>query len=71
MFEWAADDSHIDENPWAGLNATAIPTPRDRVLTNEEWWKDWDATFEDNLGAYVKFSMMSAKRIDNVASTKW
>ncbi len=71
MFTWAVDESLIDENPWAGLKATAIATPRDRVLTNEEWQKVWDATFHDNLGAYFRFLMLSAQRKDNVASMKW
>ena len=71
MFSWAVDESLIDENPWAGLKATAVATPRDRVLTNEEWQKVWDATFKDNLGAYFRFLMLSAQRKDNVASMKW
>ena len=71
MFGWAVDESLIDENPWAGLKATAIATPRDRVLTRSEWQKVWIASFEDRLGPYFRFLMLSAQRKDNVASMRW
>lgn len=71
MFGWAVDESLIDENPWAGLKATAVATPRDRVLSKEEWGKVWAATFQDPLGAYFRFLMLSAQRKDNVASMRW
>lgn len=71
MFSWAVDESLIDENPWAGLKATAVAIPRDRVLNNEEWRKVWEATFQDTLGAYFRFLMLSAQRKDNVASMRW
>lgn len=71
MFGWAVDECLIDENPWAGLKATAIAPPRDRVLTATEWKKVWDATFQDKLGAYFRFLMLSAQRKDNVASMRW
>lgn len=71
MFAWAVDESLIDENPWAGLKATAIAPPRDRVLTLVEWKSIWHASFDDKLGPYFRFLMLSAQRKDNVASMRW
>lgn len=71
MFGWAVDESLIDTNPWSGLKATAVATPRDRVLSKKEWTKVWEATFQDTLGAYFRFLMLSAQRKGNVASMKW
>jgi len=71
MFSWAVDESLIDAHPWGGLKATAIATPCDRVLTNTEWQEVWEATFDDNLGAYFRFLMLSVQRKDNLASMQW
>jgi integrase len=71
MFSWAAEESLIDINPWAGLTAGAVAMPRDRVLINTEWQSLWNSSFEDTLGEYFRFLMLSVQRKSNVATMRW
>lgn len=73
MFSWAENEGLIPVNPWAGLKAGATSMPRDRILNTEEWSSVWDASFTEDypFGPFLRTLMLSAQRLDNVASIRW
>ena len=73
MFSWAENEGLIPVNPWAGLKAGATSMPRDRILNTEEWRSVWEASFTEDypFGPFLRTLMLSAQRLDNVASIRW
>lgn len=71
MFAWAEEEEHLDVNPWVTLKSKVVATPRDRVLSNDEWQSLWTACSHDRLGPFVRFLMLSAQRVGNVSSMRW
>jgi integrase len=71
MFKWAVDDALMLANPWANFTANVIAERRDRTLNEIEWQAVWDASFEDSMGEFFRFLMLSGQRKGNVSSMRW
>jgi site-specific recombinase XerD len=73
MFAWAADERIVAVSPWAALRARETAPTRERVLTDLEWTRLWEAADREPypFGPFVKALMLSAQRLSNVASMRW
>lgn len=73
MFAWAAEEQFLSLNPWAALRPKETATARDRVLSDQEWLRVWEAAQEVPypFGPFVQALMLSAQRLSNVAQMRW
>jgi len=73
MFRFAAGRGMIPANPWAGLHVPEAAPARDRVLSRDEWarlWQ-WSNTAGYVWGPFVAVLMLTAQRLNEVASMRW
>ncbi len=73
MFAWAADERYLDASPWATLRAKEVAPTRERVLSDNEWSKVWEAAKAEPypFGPFVQALMLSAQRLSSVAEMRW
>ena len=70
LFAWAVEHEVIPISPMAGLKAPAAEKSRDRILTDDELRRVWNAAGEINdsiYGAMVKVLILSGQRRGEVA----
>ena len=73
MLSWAASEGYVPANPWLGLRAGQAAPARDRVLTEPEWLRLWDAAHHTPypFGPWLQVLMLSGQRRSNVAQMTW
>ncbi len=73
MLRFAAGRGMIPGNPWAGLYLPEGASPRDRILSREEWlsvW-EWGQGAPYPWGPFLRVLMLSAQRLGEVAGMRW
>jgi integrase len=72
-FGWALRHRRVDVNPCAGVFRPRAPAARDRVLTNAEIVKLWNATAAVNgaFGAVLKLLLLTGCRLNEIAGLRW
>jgi integrase len=74
LFGWAVEQDIIPASPLAGLKAPAVEKSRDRVLTDLELRRVWNAAGETPdliYGAMVRFLILTGQRRGEVAGLEW
>jgi integrase len=72
LFGWAMREGLCEANPVIGTNdPTQGIESRDRVLTDVELVKVWNACREDDFGRIVKLLILTGCRRDEIGSLKW
>ena len=73
LFNWAVENDLIVNSPVAGLKAPHAETSRDRVLTDDELRRVWQAA--ERLGplngAVVRLLLLTGQRRNEVAHMQW
>ena len=73
LFNWAVENDLIVNSPVAGLKAPHAETSRDRVLTDDELRRVWQAAEGLGLlnGAVVRLLVLTGQRRNEVAHMQW
>ena len=73
MFGWAVERDILPTSPVVNVRAPGKETERDRVLTDEELKKVWEAAERKGgvSGAFLKTLILTAQRRDEVSSMRW
>jgi integrase len=73
MFGWAVERDILPTSPVVNVRAPGKETERDRVLTDEELKKVWEAAARKGgvSGAFLKTLILTAQRRDEVSSMRW
>src|SRR5829696_6981272 len=66
FFNWAMREGLSDKNPVIGTNRAADERSRDRVLSDKELGRIWDACREDDYGRIVRLLMLTGQRREEV-----
>ena len=70
MFGWLAEHRRIASNPCANVHKPDGGKDRDRVLTNAEIVKFWQAAESERLGSMLKLLLLTGCRLNEVAGMK-
>lgn len=62
FLNWNYQRGFLDVNPVSRLKAPRGSQPRERVLTDEELVKVWNAASEGNFGAFIRILILTAQR---------
>ena len=62
FLNWHAARGHLDANPASRLKGMSASRSRDRVLSDKELVAVWNASGEDNFGAFVRLLILSGQR---------
>lgn len=68
---WAAREGYVENNAVAYTNKAVENGSRERVLTDAELRRVWNAADDDQYGAVIKLLMLSGARRDEIASLCW
>ena len=71
LFAWAVREGYLDRNPAAGTNNPDTGVSRDRILTDMELAKIWNACQDDDHGRIVKLLMLTGQRMREVGAMSW
>jgi len=71
LFSWAIGEGIADTNPVIGTNRQGGYKPRDRVLTDAELVKIWQAAPDSDFGRIVKLLMLTGQRRDEIGGLGW
>ncbi len=73
MYNWAINRELVDRNPASNIERVAKDQSRERVLTNEEITRFWNACSleKDETGARFKLILLTAQRPGEVTSMRW
>jgi integrase len=73
MLNWCVSRHLIDDNPCRRVSAPTKEVSRDRVLSNDELAKAWQATFEMPYptGPYFRLLILTGQREKEVAHMRW
>lgn len=67
FFTWAYRKSYVADHPMGRMKAPPISAPRERILTDEEIGKVWNACEGDNFGRLVKALLLTGQRRGEIA----
>jgi integrase len=70
-FVWLAREGIIENNPVTHTNTAKETGARDRVLTDDELKRIWQAAGDDQYGAIIKLLILVGARRDEIASLRW
>jgi integrase len=72
-FGWAVKRGKVPANPFSGLPVSSGVTERDRVLTDEEVRRVWDATkrLPYPFGPFYQIAILTLQRREEVAGMRW
>jgi integrase len=72
-FGWAVKRGKVPNNPFSGLPVSSGATERDRVLTDEEVRRVWDATkrLPYPFGPFYQIAILTLQRREEVAGMRW
>lgn len=62
FLRWAHRKYYLDRNPMERMQAPPACAPRDRVLTDEELKRVWNAAGDDTFGKIVKLLILTGQR---------
>jgi integrase len=71
MYGWAIGEGVCNENPVIGTNKPAQEKTRERVLTDAELVKIWQATEGNGYPRIVRLLMLTGQRRDEIGSLRW
>jgi len=73
LFRWLATKDRIAVNPASGLEAGDVGEARDRVLTDAELKRVWEAAdgCEGTFGTIVRLLLLTGQRRSEVAGMRW
>lgn len=73
LFSWSMKEGLVEANPVFATNdpLANIDNSRDRVLTDAELVKVWNACRDDDFGRIVRLLILSGCRRDEIGSLKW
>jgi integrase len=71
FFSWAVGEGLAEINPIIGTNKAAKEEPRDRVLSDGELVKSWNATAGSAYGRIVRLLLLTGQRRDEIGSLRW
>jgi integrase len=69
-FSWAMREGLALSNPVAGTN-TREERPRDRVLSNDELRRVWNAAGDDTYGTIIKLLILTGQRRGEISELPW
>lgn len=72
-YGWAVKRGKVPSNPFSGLPISSGATERDRVLTDGELKRVWDATGRMNypFGVFYRVAILTLQRREEVAGMRW
>jgi integrase len=62
FIRWAHRKHYLDRNPMERMQAPHSYVPRERILTNDELKRIWNATGDDTFGKIVKLLVLTGQR---------
>jgi integrase len=71
LFAWAMGQGLCESNPVIGTNRPKAPSPRERVLDDDELAHVWRACRDDDFGRIVKLLVLTAQRRVEVGGMTW
>lgn len=73
LFNWSVERGYIDVSPVQGMSAPAKERPRDRVLTDEELSRVWNAsgTLGFPFGPLFRLLILTGQRRGEVSGMRW
>ena len=71
FFGWAIGEGIAEVNPVIGTNKSSKGSSRERVLTDDELVKIWNAAPANDYGRIVKLLMLTGQRRDEIANLRW
>jgi integrase len=71
LFNWTVENDIIVSSPVAGVRPPSQETSRDRVLTDAELRKIWQAAPEGPFGAIVKLAILTGQRRSEISRMEW
>ena len=71
FFTWAMKEGIADANPVIGTNEPEGNAERDRVLSDDELARIWNACGDDEYGKIVKLLILTGCRREEIGGLKW
>ena len=62
FLRWAHRKHYLDRNPMERMQAPPPSTPRDRILSNDELARVWNACEDDSYGRIVRLLVLTGQR---------
>lgn len=67
FLNWAHGKHYVNESPMLRMKPPHSYKPRERILTDEELGKVWNAAGDDNYGKIVKLLILTGQRLGEIA----
>lgn len=71
FYAWCIGEGYSDQNPVIGTNRASAGISRDRVLTDAELVRIWNAAPDSDYGRIVKLLMLTGQRRDEISAMRW
>ena len=71
FFGWAIGEGIAEVNPVIGTNKSSKGASRERVLTDDEVVKIWNAAPASDFGRIVKLLLLTGQRRNEIADLRW
>jgi integrase len=71
LFAWALERDLVAVNPCSGIKPRAPEVSRDRVLSDNELLRIWNAADGDGYGAIVRVLILTGQRREEVGAMRW
>ena len=73
MFRWLLEHRRVEANPCASVHRPGTPRARDRVLTNTEIARFWEATeaIGGSFAAVLRLLLLTGCRLNEIAALRW
>ena len=71
FFGWAIGEGIAEVNPVVGTNKSSKGSSRERVLTDDELVKIWNAAPGSDFGRIVKLLLLTGQRRSEIADLRW
>jgi integrase len=71
FYAWCIGEGYANENPVIGTNKASADVGRDRVLSDAELVRIWNALPEGNYGRIVRLLMLTGQRRDEISALRW
>ena len=71
MFSWTIGEGLCESNPVTGTNKNDVDKPRDRILSDDEIARLWQALPENDYGNIIRLLLLTGCRRDEIGSLAW
>jgi integrase len=71
LYAWAIGEGYCDNNPVIGTNKASKDKGRERVLTDAELVKVWNAAPDSDYGKIVRLLMLTGQRREEISALRW